>query len=58
MLTLDLNLTPQLAAQSPAHVVALLDALKTIGTLNAQQLDVLATARAAVVGLAHPQDSA
>jgi integrase len=53
MLTLDLNLTPQLAAQSPAHVVALLDALKSTGTLNAQQLDVLATARAAVVGLAN-----
>jgi hypothetical protein len=37
---------------SPAHVVALLDALKTAGTLSVQQLDVLATARATVVRMA------
>jgi site-specific recombinase XerD len=40
------------APLSAAHIVALLDALKAAGALNAQQLDVLATARAAVVGQA------
>jgi len=38
------------------QVIALLDSLKTIGTLNAQQLDVLALARAGIVGLCHPAD--
>jgi hypothetical protein len=44
-------------ALSPAHIVALLDALKSGGTLNTQQLDTLATARATVVGLAQPTKS-
>jgi hypothetical protein len=49
-----LNVSPDAPSQplSPAHIVALLDALKSQGTLNTQQLDVLSTARAAVVGLA------
>jgi integrase len=49
-----LNVSPDAPSQplSPAHIVALLDALKSGGTLNTQQLDTLATARAAVVGLA------
>ena len=53
-----LNLTPHAqvieAPLTPAHIVALLDSLKTTGTLNVQQLDTLATARAAVVGLEKP----
>jgi hypothetical protein len=40
------------AAVSPAQTVALLDALRSLGTLNPQQLDVLAQARAGVLGLA------
>jgi integrase len=40
------------ATVSPAQTVALLDALKSLGTLNSQQLDVLAQARAGVLGLA------
>jgi hypothetical protein len=40
------------SALTPAQTVALLDALKTLGSLNSQQLDVLAQARAGVLGLA------
>lgn len=36
----------------------MLDSLKTLGTLNAQQLDALAMARAGVVGLTQPNDLA
>jgi hypothetical protein len=52
-----LNVSPDAsrAAQpqplSPAHIIALLDALKSLGSLNVQQLNTLANSRAAVVGL-------
>jgi hypothetical protein len=39
------------------QIIAVLDSLKSLGPLNAQQLDTLATARAAVVGLAQPTKS-
>jgi hypothetical protein len=49
----DLGLLPESeSAVSPAQTVALLDALKSLGSLNSQQLDVLAQARAGVLGLA------
>ena len=50
--TLELTAGAPAQPLSAAHVTALLDALKTSGTLNVQQLDVLAVARAGVVGLA------
>jgi integrase len=50
-LTLAGTLTPP-ATLSPAHIAALLDSLKSSGTLNPTQLDVLASARASALALA------
>lgn len=52
-LGLDPTADAPVESLSAAHVVALLDVLKCAGTLNPQQLNVLATARAAVVELAN-----
>lgn len=56
-MVMDTFVTPT-APLSPAHIVALLDSLKTVGdsALSTEQLDVLATMRAAVIALGDQVD--